>query len=310
MKPRVIYGIMILFIITLTITMFIKEKKDLVIITNDTIYSIYHSDNNEKIAFELLTNQPDNYYFDDTYISSVVIKNNTEEISLELFDIIKGEDEIHYENDEFYHVSITTKMKLVSNDMLISMENVFLEINYENGETVSISIGEFNYLFYEEVNYDISLNNLSANYQEIDDVNTIGGINLHLANVSGSNINITNIQIVSSLVSFNLENILEREECPQTYSTADCLTINEYNFNQNIDIDEIDILLRKDNTIELYLPLLYQEEASFIHRFAFIVTYEINGVEKVFLLDDFPYMRTSIFNDSVKDDFNVYKLPN
>lgn len=310
MKTKIMYSTVILLVIAMTVLLLIKDEKDLIILTSDNVISIYHSDDNEKITFELLTNKPQNYYFSNEFLSSANIENSEEVFSLEVSQISVSDVAIPYLEDQFYNVIITCQLEFTSNDYEIKMEDVNLHLNYENSDEIIIRVGEFNYLFSQEFNNDITLNNMSGTYEEIDGVNTIGGINLTLGNVSDNNINITNIEILSNSVSFNSAFALERDECEQTYSVKECLTMNNFDFHSLSTVNEVSFLLRKNNEIALYLPLTYLSETRFIHRFACKITYDINGEERVLILDDFPFMRTSIFNDSVKDDFNVYTIAN
>ncbi len=306
MKAKIMYSTVIILVIVLSVLLFVKDEKELVIISSDNIYSIYHSDNYETFTIEVLTNQPQNYYFDNDYLSSASLKNDNQDLSIDITNISQSDNPIYYQEDEFYNLYLTAELSFTSDDLLISMENVFLHLNYMNGEEIVISIGEFNYLFYDEFSSDISLNNLSATHEEVNEINTISGINLELGNLSDSNILITNVQIVSSNVSFNHRYSLVRDECFHTSTVDTCLNVEDYQFNQESNVLETSFILRKNNVINLYLPLTYLNSSKFIYRFSIVVTYEINNEEKTFIIDDFPYMKTSLFSDQLEGDFNVY----
>jgi|LGVE01.1.fsa_nt_gb hypothetical protein len=310
MKAKIMYSTVIILVITLSILLYVKDEEELVIISSDSIYSIYHSDVYESFTIEILTNQPQNYYFDNNYLSSASLKNDNQDLSIDITKITHSDNSIYYQEDEFYNLYLTAELSISSDDLLISMDNVFLHLNYMNGEEIVISIGEFNYLFYDSFSSDISLNNLSATHQEVNEINTISGINLELGNLSDSNILITNIGIVSNNVSFNLGYSFIRDECFHTSTVDTCLNVNDYQFNQESNILETNFILRKNNVINLYLPLTYLNNSKFIYRFSIVVTYEINNTEKTFIIDDFPYMKTSLFSDQLEGDFNVYTYTN
>jgi len=288
----------------------IREDIETVIISNNNVFSIYHSDNLEKFEVELLTNTPDSFYFSEEYISAISVQNNEQTFALLLEDIDISNTYMEYLDEKFYQATLSLKLKIISNNIKINMTNANLVINYTNNQKLEIEIGEFNYLFKNDYDKDISLNNLSATYEEVNGINTVGGVNLDLGNRSDVNLVINQIRLLTTNVQANQERILQRDICPQTYSVNDCLGINNYNFNEDIDEDEVNIILLKNNNLELYIPLLYLQETRFIHKFSISIIYTMNGVQKEYIIDDFPYMRTSIFNETMEGDFNVYRVSN
>ena len=310
MKARIMYLTVIVLVITLSILLFIKEDQELIIISSDNVYSIYHSDNYETFTIELLTNQPQNYYFDNNYLSSAALKNDKQDLSIDIVKILHSDDTTLYKENEFYNIYFTAELSFISDDLLISMDNVFLHLNYMNGEEIIVSIGEFNYLFSDSFSSDISLNNLSATHQEVNEINTISGVNLELGNLGDSNILITNVEIVSTNVKFNLGYSILRDECLHTSTVNLCLNTDNYQFNQESNVIKTNFILRKNNVINIYLPLTYLNDSKFIYQFSIVVTYDMNNIEKTFIIDDFPYMRTSLFSDQLEGDFHVYTYPN
>ena len=310
MKRNILYILLIMLIISLTLLLLIREEKVLTIITKDYPYSIYHSDNYETIDIELLSSLPDSYHFDSEYIISARFFNIEEEFGANIKEITKSSHEIQYNDQTFYQITFEFTLPFSSNDYLINMEEVYLELIYENMETITLSIGEINYLFKEDQSNDISLSNLSATHEEINGFNTIGGINLELSNSSQHNIMITSIQLLSNSVYINEGAVVSSKTCEYTSSTSDCLGIEYYDFTQEYNDIVLSTLLGKNNTIELYLPLIYEEDAPFIYEFSLLIEYEMNNHKGIFVLDNFPYMKTSIFNNLHKGDFNVYVYSN
>lgn len=309
-KSNIHYIVLMILIITMTIILFVKEETELIIISKDYVYSVYHSDNYEKIELELLTNNKDDYHFTKDYIISSTLYNETQELSVTITNITVSNEPIAFLDEEFNQVLIELELPFVSNDYLVEIEDAFLEVVYDNNESIAVSIGELNYLFLTNYGRDISLNNLSATHEEYRQVNTVGGVNIELGNLSDHNINITNIDILSNSIHINKDYITKQEPCDYTSTVSACIDTEFNIFNAPLREEPVSILLGKNNTISLYLPLTYSDKYQFIYEFAIIINYEVNGIKEQTIIDDFPYMNTSIFNSLNEDDIHVYHIQN
>lgn len=307
MKQKLMYLSIICLTLVMITLMMIPDKDLTKIISNDKIYSIYHSDDNETFSFSILTNNKNSYYFKESYIETSSINNESKELAIEILDIQQGNDEYIYDDITYYQIEINAKIPFKSSNSQIMLTDAFMTINYSNGENVTFSIGEFNYMFSEEINNDISLNNLSATYEEINGINTIGGININLGNIADNNILVTDIKLLSNSVFFNKAKTIEREECSYKSSVSMCLGEELYDFGY-IDNQNLDILLGKNNQIQLYCPLIYTLNSRFIHQFSIIIEYQINNESKTFVIDDFPFMKTTIFNQEYEEFYNEYTI--
>lgn len=309
-KRNFLYIIIIMLTMTLTLLLLIKEEKELVIISRDYPYSIYHSDNYETIDIELLTNNPESYHFNNNYISSSKFYNEDEELSVSVKDIVKSSHSVSYQGDDFYIVTFKFTLPFISNELYIEMSDVFLELIYDNSQTISLRIGEVNYLFDDSNNSDITLSNLSATHEVVNGYNTIGGVNLELSNSSTNNIIITDITLLSSSVYLNESKIVTNKTCDYTSTVKDCIGVEYYYFNEEYNDILLNTLLGKNNTLELYLPLLYDKKTSFIYEFSIVIEYEKNDQKNKLIIDNFPYMKTSIFTTFNEEEFHVYTFTN
>ena len=141
----------------------------------------------------------------------------------------------------------------------------------------------------------------------INGYNTIGGINLSLSNHSNSNITITDISILSESVRFNTFFLTEREPCDYRATVVDCLALNDYSFTTYNVYETMNSLLSPKNSTSYYIPLSYLD-SPFIHRFGIQLTYTIDGEERLYILDDFPFMKTSLFQEEYEDNYHVYTI--
>lgn len=293
--------------LTLSILLLIKEEREVIIITRDYPYSIYHSDNYETIDIEVLTNEPDSYHFSKDYIVSSSFYTEEEELSTSIKDIKKSNHKVLYLEQDFYVVTFRLQLPFESNNFLIEMEEVHLELIYDNQEIIKLQVGELTYLFDDSRYLSMSLSNLSATHEMVHGYNTIGGVNVELSNTSEYNILITDINILSSTVHINKDAVKTNTTCDYIDTVKDCIGVEYYDFYQEYQDSTLSTLLGKNNTIELYLPLIY-EKSKFIYDFSIIIEYKINNQIEHFVIDNFPYMKTSIFTTFNEDDFHVYRL--
>lgn len=308
-SKKIIYIITIMLTITLSLLLLIKEEKEVVIISREYSYSIYHSDNYETIDIEVLTNEIESYHFSEDYISNTRLYNDIEEVSTRVKAIQKSHHRIPFNDEDYYLVTFQVQLPFQSNNYLIEMDDVHLEITYDNNEQVSLKIGDLQYLFEESMSNHITLSNLSATHEEVHGYNTIGGVNLELSNTSSSNIIITDIKILSNNVFTNKNKIKTNITCDYRSTVQDCLGLEDYNFNEVVEEVSMNTLLGKGNTLEFYIPLLYYN-VDFIYDFAIVIEYRTNQTTERFIIDNFPYMKTSIFSTFNEDDFYVYTITN
>lgn len=294
MKSKIVYGVLSIVVTLLAISLLTRKEIPTLLVSNKQIISIYHTDQSEEIKLSLLTTNPNNFYFDQDYVTFSKLYNEDQTVSMKIHSIVVSNDDYEYNNQTFYRVDYFFKLPFAGTNTYINMDEVFLSMDYDNGDCIDIYIGEFNYLFREYNDDDISLGNLSATYEYIDNIETVGGVNVTLSNLTSDNLNITNISIVSTSVKANYNKTLERSECSYQETVADCILEEGYDFNNHKDSDKT-FLVRKNNNIELYIPLNYLYKTQYLYRFSIIIEYEIDGVVKEYIIDDFPFMSKGIY---------------
>ena len=313
MKTKIIFGLLIFLLVVFISLLFVPEKKSFKVITSPKIFSLLKSSENENIKIQLLVNRNDSYYFDQEYISSISLNSELDEeiISLIIEEITYSNNLYEYENDNYYLVELSLSINFNSEDYLIALEKAYLNILYNNEEDLKVYIGEFNYRFKDDLNDELSLSNLSSTVTEINSTNTVSGIYIELYNRSEENLVITNFLLGSSSITFNDYYLSEIYNEPDLFdSVEEILLIENYNFKSFDNILEKSILIRENQSIMLYVPLSYIGEIDYIHRFYFEVNYLNNEGETSLIIDDIPYISTSIFQTELESGYIVYEIPN
>lgn len=313
MKFKIVFGVLSFLIIVTTVLLFIPEKKSLKIISSPKIHSIYKSSENEEFKIEFLVNIIDTYYFDSEFMAHISLKSKLEEeeLSLIIKDIIYQDSLYLFENDEYHLVEIALSIGFNSDNYLIDYEDAYINIEYMNGEDLTLFIGEFNYMFNNEINEDLLISNLSSTVFKIDGVSTVGGVFVELYNNSDENLVIRDFRIGSSSIVFNNYYLSEIYIIPDLYdSVEDVLLHDEFNYDLSVNIIEKSILVRQNQSIMLYVPISYTGEFNYIHRFFFEIDYVSNQGSRKIVIDDFPYISTSVYQKSLEGGYITYEIPN
>ncbi len=313
MKTKIVFGLLAFLLVVFIGLLFIPSEKNLKVITSPKIFSLLKSSNNESIEVELLVNKNDTYYFDKDYIFGVSLNSESDEeiIPLEIDDISYGDSLYDFDNDKFYLVNLSLSVGFESKDYLIDFKKAYLDISYNNEENLKLFIGEFNYLFNEDINSDLGISNLSSTVFKSNEINTVSGIFIELYNMSDENLVITSFDLGSTSVKFNDYYLYEIYNEPDLFDSVDeILLVENYDFYIDTSSYNKSMLLKENQSVMLYIPLIYLGEIEYIHRFFFQVNYLSNEGETILIIDDIPYVSTSIFQTSLEDGYLVYEIPN
>lgn len=307
-KTQIATALFVVLILTLTASLLTKKEIETKIISNKQIISMYHTDQTEEVKISLLTTNPSSFYFNKDYVTFTRLYNQTQTVSLKLVEINITDDLYEYNETPYYLVEYLYTLPFTGTNTYINMDDVNLSIDYDNGDNIDLYLGEFNYLFSTFNDDDITLGNLSATYQYVNNIETVGGINLTLKNITTDNLNITNIKILSTNVKANYGEVLVREECNYLKTVSECI-VDDYNINSYTESD-ITFLLRKNNNLELYIPLSYLNQTQYIYRFSIIVEYTQGGIIKEYILDDFPFMSKGIYLKEMESNYSEATISN
>jgi hypothetical protein len=282
-----------------------KEDKPLRMITSPSNYSYLNSSEIEGFRIPVLINKADTYFTNSEYISSISLVSEDTEIPLLLSHIYRTDNEIMVEEDLYYELLFDVQLGFVSNDYFLSMEEAYFDVMYDNGFSVSLYIGEFNYGYVDLNNDDFYLENLMATYDEINGIKTVSGVLIELRNHSNQNIVITHFDILSESVHFNNYYVTKTRDIDLFDLVEEIVGISSYEF-YGTDISHIQEVLYHNQSESYYIPLIY-ENIGHIMRFPIAVHYEINGVENVYYIDDFIFLSTSTFNEEYRSGFRLYE---
>lgn len=289
------------------ILLFQKDPVPLKIITSPNIYSYMKSTDVEPVKLSMLINQLDTYYTEQEYVSNIEVFNDSTTIPLTIKNIYQYPEEIIIENQSYYQVDFYVEIGFQSDDYLISIEDAFLHVTYINQEEFSVNIGEFHYIFNESINTDISLGNYMATVFDYDNKRTVSGISLELNNTSSSNIIIKEIQLLSESVSLNNDYSISLQRELDMFESVEDVLLQEFDTEDSYQMDDSNHVLRVNNSISIYVPINYHGEIKYLHRACIKVVYEIDGETNEMIIDDFPFISTSIFQPEYQNDFILYE---
>ena len=305
MKIKYLYFVLIVFSLLLSVGVLFSKEIPLKVITSPKVYSMKHTELNETFKISVLMNRNDTYHLNPEYIHKSVIKDGDEYVPVKIEIIEVSSDQTTVSDESYYLVNFVTSLQIESNDHSIEYDNASLEITYENDMTLDIYIGELNYLFKENTN-DLSLYTLQGTFGEVNNVNTVTGVAIELMNQSDYNLLIKRVDIYSNDVSFNNDYFIEKNRKIDMFEdVSDVLLTNSYDFT-SYESKEQHYSILEGQMKRFYIPLLYNDEIKYISRFVIIVTYEINGIEQAYYIDDFIFMDRINFGPEFEQGYQVY----
>ncbi len=312
MRIKLVGGLITFLLLVLSLLLFIKDDSNLEIITSPKIYSLYKSSEFESFNVPILTNDATNYFFKEDYIAKIALTaDNDEIIPLTVKEIVKTNNLYNYADKKYYYLTFKLQIAFNSDDYNIVMNKAYLKITYKNAKEIKLYIGEVNYLFSSEENYDISLNNLLSTHGIVNNKDTSTGLFLNLGNLSNNNLIISKIEIGSNNIVANNAYLREIENLPNYDASPETiLGMISYDYHAIPKETAQQILLRKNNEIMLYVPFAYLGDIGYLYRFYVKVYYYDEGTLKVFIIDDFPYINTTSFKQELSQDFYYYEFSN
>lgn len=302
MNLKYLLFIISILLIFLSVVILFSDEKSLVIQNTSKIYSVSKTSETEYIHLLCSSNKEESYYYSIDKIVHANISNNLEEIPIIIKDIKISESN----DEETFIIDLSFKIGFDSDDYSIMFEHAVMNLTYRNNEELQIVLGEFNYLFYEDERLDLSFTNLSASYDVINDIETVSGLFFELHNSSDTNIVITDIDVLSSSVDFNNGEAIKIYDLIETNQTVEDILKKDYDFFE-LDSSPLSMQIRSNQTETMYIPLSFTS-IPFIHRFSMVITYTQNNEEYTYIIDDFPFMNTNLFNEEYSEWIHTYEI--
>ena len=288
------------------IVLLFSEKAQLKVITSPSIYSFKQTTKVETFRIPILMNLEDSIYTDIEFVSSVELIGVEEVIPLKLQDIVVGTEMYDYNNTSYYPVYFNCKVGFESNDYEIDIDQASIHVTYKNESEYTWYIGEFHYLFEEETTEDLLLGNYQATVFDHHDKKSVSGLHIELFNNSNSNITITNIEFPSLSVRLNNDYSIAYDEDIDMFEEVTNVLSKDYEMYQ-YQLDPKEHLVRIRNYTRIYIPASFNGDIHYLHRSYIIITYIIDSKECVLVIDDFPFISTSIFDKDYQSDFRYYE---
>lgn len=304
MAHRILFGTLFVVSLALAIVLLLDAPESSLLISHPMIHSHVYSDPLETIRIEIMTNDPDNYRFDATYVHRAAIGIEDEVTAFDVMAVERAGESI-YQGQPMTIVAFVLRIAVVPDDARISYPDAKLYLHYKNGQELTLPIGEFHYLFGVS-DQDVALIGLNATHETIDGINTIGGIALELRNRSDRTIYVRDIELVAEGVILNLTRRVRDRPCDGAMTVVDCLG-SSYAFDVVPPLTTLQDLVLPHQPYQVYVPLSYVD-AHVIHRAAIVVTYEIDGERRRLILDDFPFIRTARYQTAFEEWYDVQFL--
>lgn len=219
-------------------------------------------------------------------VNSYLKDNNDSSLELELLEIKDNENNIEYDELNYYEYLFKFKI-LFKTSVPIEwyFDDAYLNLNYNGNNSYELNIGHCSIIKYNSNNDHFSIKNLRpllSNYKNND---YASGLLLGLSNNDSSLINIKQIELLNNIVNIG-EGIKQLNEFPDS---ADFDSVAGYNFTEiTRGKGEVDYNINPDETIFLFIPFYYNN-LYVSTSFPVKISYMVNNIEYSYIINDFIY---------------------
>ncbi|MGS0972876.1 MAG: hypothetical protein ACVCEJ_06565 [Candidatus Izemoplasmataceae bacterium] len=300
--------LMMLFVLVASVMvillMLIKPREEFYVLYKSKSYSMMKSSNNESFQIDMLASMKESFYMDEEFIVRGVIRNQKtdEQVSIEINDIHIDDHPVQLDK-LYYPVVFDVRLSFAMDSFEITYNEAVLELVFENQEMLSIEMGEFYYLEDQSSSY-INVLEMIATHEVYHGL-TVSGLYLELAHNLPGEIIIREIALGSSVASINP---FYTKEMHTSVSYDDQLKDILYPVNYDhvkIQEGDLNIHIRRSQTIAHYFPFTYLREDLLMHRFYLKIIYLFEGEIREEVIDDFPYIRQNMLAHS-EEEYDVY----
>lgn len=256
----------------------------------------------ETIDIPLYISEKQTFLLDKNLIDNVYIKSDGDETEVSMIAIKDQEqtfvkDEIYY----FHYYLEIGFQSVYSENLELTLKNAILTVEYENGESIDLSIGNM-YLLFSEINQPVHLDfsQMYGLYKE----DVINGIYIGLENITNHAIEILSIETLYQDMQIDLGHI------QRLYNVDDHINdLESYLPNYQSLVDTLSVLepITLTNHLGYILPIQYLNKYPYITRFPLIINYKYQDQTYKYIIDDF--MFSNYANDFYKElySFETYQ---
>jgi len=279
----IVAGFILISVILLS---FEKElSNEISILTFSSNYSRLITQDQEIVSIPVYLNSDRSFLTTIEAVESASLDANQNILETEIVDIRYSEYSDYLEGDEYflYYFDLIFPNSNITN-YFIELDNAYLDVIYENGDLISLEVGELNLRF-----SDID----SPGYIEMyrmyaltdDETGSTCGIVIGLRNKTISEITVNRIDVGYSDNVIDLGQTSYLDEEPSSCETVDALGIG-LDYEREYDTSSI-FGLNQDKL--LWLPIRYTEGYELINRFPLVIGFHYQDGEYEYLIDDFQF---------------------
>ena len=307
MKNKIIgiSAIVLFLIIFATSIVLFNKYKSFKILSIRKEYNVVSTKETSEIEIPLYFEKNNSFLTKKKSVKNAYIENETNKLLVEVKEIEPGV-KIKYDNQTYYeYIFVISFSSYDDFEEPLFLENVNLIINYQNGETMSYSIGNMEIYFNsKEDKSNIQLMSSEAVVNEVDGKEVIVGLNISLRNDNNELVKINKIKTLNRFYEFDYKNYLNerlgyKQNLREKYNSSYQYTTQSLmNVNLNLSI-------KSKETYALFVPLKYLNGVRYVDNLPIFIEYSINGVAYVKVVDSFTYMSMSNFYS--KNGIKVYE---
>ena len=302
---KIIFGIILVFILFSAVMIIIDEEKTDVIeyFTLKQNFSRIINDD-ESLDVSVFIDNDESFLTDRESITSARIISEMTELSVNVRHIEKVDEGLLFDEKLYSLYTFSLEFSDVSlSDIDLEFLNSELEISYQNGDTIVLYLGNVWLSFKDiEVNNHFDISHMYAITDYLDDERVITALVIRFDKYADQNIVISDIDAKNQVFGLDLgKNFKSLDRFNTASELSEVLGSYDYLDKKTQGIINI------EEGYYYIIPFRYYETAEKLYRFPLEISYQYQGDEFKFLIDDYLFFDEIIRLDDYHDDAVKYQ---
>lgn len=225
---------------------------------------------------------------------AIISEDGRMRMPLELVDI-QSTGQLQYDSRTMHSYHYIFRPVFHSDNFSLNIADAQLVFDLENGDSASLNIGAFNYLFVPE---EPDWLQLSARYNvhiKIEEIPTASGMVLHIENTRSHPIELSDMSVNCDAIAVDMSELV-------VYDGAVSAHLEHAQFETDLtrlfmprSTQETAIVIEAGASKQFFVPFRYVDDTWLLDRYPVVFTLIGEGVRHQQVVDDFQFIRTKWF---------------
>jgi len=278
-----------------------EDNHQVQIKTLNQTHSYTYTNALKTFTIPVLVNTLDTYYFNKEAITSIKLKNNDEVLPLTLSKVTTG-----HQQEDWIELYLDFNFMHTQEEGTLNFETASIEITYINQEVLTLEIGEFNVFFHDHSNpSNIVIQAIHNTHQDLGFGMTSTGVILRIYNDSNQPLTLHDVSLNTHNIKAGFSHITPYDKDIVPYMTSHDI-IKDYDHLNKTHRMHPPFLIPAYETATLFIPFDYLTP-TILYQYPLFLTFDHNQEEKKIIIDDFTFIKRTLFESINQEGMNHYE---